>query len=175
MEKAEQFNTYKCWRPYLWTGDLLEWQSDSFIGHAIQYKTGKDVNHTGIVLRFMSFDKERVYTLEALGKGVYPNLVSRRLSNHKGKVFWLQLKPQYETYRPLIAKEALKYIGIKYDYGSLFKQLLSRVSVNADAFFCSELAYKAMEDAGLPINALYAPRPGDFHDLGIFRQRFRIF
>lgn len=169
------FLRYRGWRPHIWTGDLIEWQSDTFLGKLISGFTGKDVNHTGLIIRFSSFDQERVYTLEALAKGVYPNLLSRRLENHKGKVYWLQLKSRYDDYRPLIAREAMKYVGIGYDYKSLFKQALTRVSAEADSFFCSEIAYIALKEAGLPVKMAYAPQPGEFKSLGIFKTRIRIF
>lgn len=166
---------YRGWRPHIWTGDIIEWQSNSFLGKMISEFTGKDVNHTGLIMRFSSFDTERVYTLEALAKGVYPNLLSRRLEEHDGQVYWLQLKSRYDDYRPAIAREAMKYVGIGYDYKSLFKQFLSRVSTEVDSFFCSELAYVALKEAGLPVKMPYAPQPGEFCNLGIFKTRIRIF
>lgn len=177
MNKTQSLR-YRSWRPYIWTGDLIEWQSNTLLGKAISCFTGKDVNHTGLIVRFSSFDTERVYTLEALAKGVYPNLLSRRLENHKGKVYWLQLKSKYDSYRPAIAREAMKYVGTDYDYESLFKQILTRVSAEAESFFCSELAYVALRDAELPVQMPFAPRPGEFYNLGmseIFKSRIQIF
>jgi hypothetical protein len=165
---------YHNWRPHIWTGDLLEWDSETFLGNGIQWFTGKDVNHTGIVIRFTNFDQERVYTLEALAKGVYPNFLSRRLQRHRGRVYWLQLKPEYDHLRPAIAREAMKYVGVGYDYLSLCKQTAMRVSAEASSFFCSELAYQSALEAGLPVKQQFAPRPGDFAALGIYKPRIRI-
>ena len=172
---VDEMALYRSWRPNIWTGDLLEWQSKSALGWLIRKFTGRDVNHTGLVIRFQNFDRERVYTLEALAAGVYPNLISRRLKNHRGKVFWLQLKPKFDCLRPAIAREGMKYVGIKYDYKSLLKQAVSRVSADASTFFCSELAYLVTLEAGLPIEKEYAPRPGGFGSLGIYKKRIRIY
>jgi len=168
------FKTYLRWRPYIWTGDLLEWQSKTALGWLIRKFTGRDVNHTSLVIRFTSFDQERVYNLEALARGVYPNLLSRRLEHHRGKVYWLQLRPGYDSQRVGIAREAMKYVGLKYDYGSLLKQAISRVSAQTDAFFCSELCYQAGVEAGLPIKQEFAPRPGGFGEMDVYRERIRI-
>lgn len=167
---------YRSWRRHIWTGDLLEWDSETILGSGIQWFTGKDVNHTSQVIRYTNFDKERVYNLEALQPGVYPNLLSHRLENFRGRVYWLQLNPEFDQYRPAIAREGMKYVGRKYDYRSLFQQAFSRVSADADAFFCSELCYQAALDAGLPMVAQkFAPRPGDFARMGVYKPRIRIF
>lgn len=166
---------YHTWRPHIWTGDLLEWDSETILGNGIQWFTGRDVNHSGLVIRYTNFDRQRVYTLEALAAGVYPNFLSRRLEHHKGRVYWLQLRPEFDAYRPAIAREAMKYVGIKYDYRSLLQQAVSRVSAQADAFFCSELCYQASLEAGLPIEQEFAPRPGGFGSMGIYKSRIRIF
>ena len=166
---------YRSWRPNIWTADLLEWDSETILGRGIQWFTGRDVNHTSLVVRYLNFDSERVYTLEALAKGVYPNLLSRRLQGHKGRVFWLQLKPEFDELRPAIAREAMKYVGIRYDYGSLLKQIFAKVSAQADALFCSELCYQAGVEAGLPIEQQYAPQPGGFSEMGVYKSRIQIF
>lgn len=166
--------TYNAWRYAIWTGDILEWSSKSALGRLIQWFTGYDVNHTSQVVRFTNFDTERIYNLESLAPGVYPNLLSRRLENHNGHVYWLQLKPEFDYLRPDIAREGLKYVGTKYDYKSLIRQAVARVSSQADTFFCSELVYQAGLDAGLPIEQEYAPRPGDFSKIGIYKPRIQI-
>lgn len=178
---------YYDWRPYIWTGDLLEWDSYTILGNIIQWFTGQDVNHTGIVVRYTNFDTERVYTLEALAKGVYPNLITRRLESFQGRVYWLQLKSRYDAYRPAIAREAMQYVGINYDYGGLFKQAFSRVSMEASAFWCSELCYYALIRAGVLEEKQYksnlltkrkkpaVPYPGEFSDYGIFKKRICIY
>ena len=181
-ETSPQFKVYYSWRPYLWTGDLLEWQSNTVLGCIIRMFTGKDVNHTGLVIRYMNFDTERVYTLEALAKGFYPNLLSKRLARYKGRLYWLQLLPSLDEYRPVIAREAMKYIGTGYDFSSLIKQVLVKVKVSPEFLFCSEGAYISYRDAKVPfkpynpnMDLSQAPQPGNFKKLGIFKERIRIF
>jgi hypothetical protein len=166
---------YHTWRQHIWTGDLLEWSSTTALGWLIRKFTGQDVNHSSLVVRYTSFDQERVYILEAVAFGVYPNFLSRRLEAHKGQVYWLQLVPEYDGLRPDIAREAMKYVGIKYDYRSLIRQAVSRVSAEASAFFCSELCYQAGLEAGLPIKQAYAPRPGEFSCLDVYKPRIQIY
>jgi len=176
MTCPDPLKMYHAWRYAIWTGDLLEWASDTALGHVIRWFTGYDVNHTSMIIRFRNFDQARVYNLEALKPGVYPNLLSRRLKNFRGRVYWLQLKPEFDVYRAAIAREGLKYVGLKYDYRSLLKQAVSRVSAQADAFFCSELCYLANQDAGLPMtDQTYAPQPGEFARLGVYKSKLQIF
>ena len=57
---------------------------------------------------------------------------------------------------------ALAHVGTKYDYNSLFKQIVCRVSVDAKRFFCSEYFAYVWNTAGVPFcPKTMAPRPGD--------------
>ena len=175
MTRAD-LTAYLAIRPEINTGDLLEWGSSTIIGKAIRFVTRKDVNHDSLALRFDRFDGllNRRFCLEALEHGIELNLLSRRLENFKGQVYWYKLKPEYNNKRSAIAGWALKQVGVKYDYGSLFKNLLGRVSTDARRFFCSEYYFMALEAVGI-LKADKAPRPGEFKAFGIHEPRVQIF
>jgi hypothetical protein len=131
------------------TGDMLQWRSNSLLGWAIRLKTQgqrpqyeKDhdinVNHTCMVIRLAEYEGEerRRWTQEALEHGVVLNLLSRRLEQFDGSVYWYRLRPEFN--RTAIGQVALSLIGVPYDYGSILKQLIAKVSVDARNLFCSE-------------------------------------
>lgn len=157
-------------RDEIGTGDLIEWHSKSIIGWAIRMITRNDVNHSSLALKLDYFEglKDRRFVLEALEHGITLNLLSRRLEKFNGKVYWYKLKAENEGKRGMIASWALEQVGKKYDYKSLFLQLLFRVSANARKFFCSEYAYMAYRAAGMLIGMVSkAPRPGEFMKFGL--------
>jgi hypothetical protein len=173
---------YGMMRPYLQTGDVLEWRAEHALGYAIRWFTKRDVNHTGGVYRFTAgltqemYD--RVYTLEALSKGFYPNWLSSGLFNYKGKVYVLPLKTELAWAIPRIASEQWKLIGTPYDFGGLVKNALGYVSEDLRSVFCSEAIASSFRKGGL-IPTDYkdgkALRPGDFADLDCFQDRVRIY
>lgn len=152
------------------TGDLLQWHSDSLIGWAIRSKTRSNINHSGLVLRLQEYEglERRRFTHEALENGIVLNLVSRRLEDFDGEVYWYPLKDEWNEKRQLIGERALAFTGIKYDYSSLFTQLFSKVSANPRKLFCSEMCFLAYGFEGK------APNPGEMLGLGIFKEGTRI-
>lgn len=175
---TNRLDLYLSKRPLMQTGDLLLWKSDTVLGKAIQWFSKSDVNHAGLVLRLSEYDTERVFTLEALAGGIVLRVLSSRLAAHKGECYWCPLKLEYTIpYRQSLGREALLMVGTKYDYGSLFKQALSRVSTNAEKLFCSEFVGLTWKRAGLPVNTAKAPRPGDMEqDFAlVLNERIRIF
>ena len=159
-------DTYFSHRPLMRTGDLLLWKSNSLLGRAIHLFSHSDVNHAGLVLRLSEYDTERVFTLEALAGGIVLRVLSNRLMAHNGSCYWLSLQPDYSfALWKELGREALLMVGTKYDYGSLFKQAVCRVSTKAEKLFCSEFVGLTWKRAGLPIDISKAPRPGDMeHD-----------
>ena len=134
------------------------------------------MNHASLVLRLKHYEelKDRRFLLEALEMGITLRLLSRRLSDYSGEVYWYALLPEFEDKRPLIRNYSLIKVGTPYDYGSLFKQMVARVPSDPKRFFCSEYCYMAYKAAGLPVISEKAPRPGDLPGLGIFKPAVRI-
>lgn len=171
---------YENVRDIIQTGDLLQWRSATALGWLIRkFSKAKD-NHTGGAILFKEYQgkERRRFTLEALEHGYVLNLLSRRLESHKGECYWHALKPEYAMFRVPIGSEMLKFCGLPYDYRSLFKQALGRVSANARSLFCSEAFYLACRDAEMPIPDEWketAPQPGDMTKLGFWDEEgFRI-
>ena len=72
-----------------------------------------------------------------------------------------------------IGSWAYQHVGTKYDYSSLFKQAIGRVSANAHKLFCSEFWFLACKQAGVPLTGK-APRPGDIPKLDVFAKKTKI-
>ena len=165
---------YIQYRKEIATGDLIQFSSFSILGWLIRKFSGY-CNHSSQAIRFAEYQglKQRRYILEALEHGIELSLISRRLEGYKGKVWWHPLKPEYQKYRRKIGALALSRIGIPYDYGSLFKNALGRVSGNANRLFCSEYVYLNCKDVGMPIKTEWqdkSPRPADMLNLGFWDQ-----
>jgi len=168
-------NAYQAFRPHMKSADLLEWRSKSFIGSCIRAKTGKDVNHSCLVLK-LGFDGvcDRRFTLEALGGKFELCLLSRRLNDFTGRVYWHPLKEEHRNSADAVMSWALLQIGTRYDYSSIVASLFGRVSNNAKLLFCSESVFMGYRAAGL-VNGSKAPWPGGFKKYGLHEDRLRIY
>ena len=161
---------YEAVKDQMKTGDLLQWRSNSLIGSLIRWRTGSNVNHSSLVMRFSEYQglDRRRYTTEALEHGTVLNLLSRRLEAFDGECWWLTLKDEWNEKRQAIGESALSLIGIPYDYGSIFRQIFGKVSADARALFCSEYCFVCYGFDGK------APTPADMPGLGIFREAVKI-
>lgn len=160
---------FRC-RKFMQTGDLLLWSSGTVLGWLIRKFSGSHVNHAGMVIQFKEFGglKNRRWTLEYLEHGGEFNLVSERLKRYKGQLWLYRLDPEFNHLREDLAIWAFLNKGKDYDYGSLFKQAIGRVSADAKKFFCSEYYYLALLTHGIVKLQKHAPRPGDLPSLGVF-------
>jgi hypothetical protein len=172
---------YRKQRQKMRTGDRLEWRSDTVIGRLIRLVTRQRVNHTGMVIRFGSLeilkDIDLVCTAEALEDGFHIQRLSRRLDGHRGQVWWHRLKARHLASSPLMGSWALSFAGIEYDFKSLFKQAVARVTASPELLFCSEAIFLVGKKAGLPVSPdiQVAPQPGEDMDrLGWWEKGERI-
>lgn len=160
------------------TGDLLEWRSKSILGFLIRSVTKKNVNHTSLCValdEYLYWKEPHKFILEAVADGIDLNLISEELKTFKGKVFWYPLKSQYDNKRDAIAKWALLQIGKKYDYKSLFKNIIGKVSVDAKKYFCSEFCFDVLRQPHIQIlSGQIAPRPGEFGQYSVFADPVEI-
>ena len=144
------------------SGDVVLWKGRGIISRLI--RIWSEYSHASLVLRLKEFEnlKDRRFLLEALSSGIELRLLSRRLEEYSGEAWWFPLKSIYDRtgVRQEIATWALKQVGIKYDFDSLFRNALGRVSADAKQYFCSEFVYLAYKQAGL-VKRQKAPRPGD--------------
>jgi hypothetical protein len=165
MNDLTVYNTVK---GQMRTGDLLLWRSRSLLGAVIRYFSKATVNHAGLVMRFAEYegDDARRFTTEALEHGIVLNLLSKRLEEYDGEVYWYPLMEAWD--RTVIGERAMEYIGVPYDYHSLFKNAFGKVSADARELFCSEYCFICYGFSGK------APTPGDMPDMGIFKDPVKI-
>lgn len=140
---------YNLYRPEMQTMDLLQWKSPSLVGKIIRWKTHGDVNHSGVVIRLPDIDRERLWTLEATGKGLMMNFLSSKLNNFSGQVWWHPVKPGLQKEARMAVNWMMQRIGTPYDYGGLFKNILGKVSADAAALFCSEAIFLGWQFAAI--------------------------
>jgi hypothetical protein len=169
---------YIRYRDTLKTGDCIQWKTKSVIGWLIRLFSSGDVNHTSLVVNISGYEgiANRKFLLEARGSGVVLTSLSRRLGDHNGSAYILPLKDEFEDKRVNIGNFAFMQVGIKYDYDSLFNQILGKVSADASEYFCSEFVYLAWLNADIPMynpDGL-APRPSDIDSLGIFKEPIQL-
>jgi hypothetical protein len=145
------------------------------LGWLIRQFSQAEVNHAGLVIRFEQYDQDRVYTLEALEPGIVLRALSERLTNHKGKVWWCPLREEHNEARKELGRIALSYVGVKYDYGNLFRQVMARVSVDASRLFCSEYVQLTWQVGGvIPADTATAKQPDELAGQGATNKAERI-
>ncbi len=166
---------YHYFRKRMQTGDLVEWASPTAIGGLIRLFTKKKVNHSSLLLNLDRFAglQNRRFILEALGDGIDLNLMSKRLKEFNGKVYWSALKSKYNYRRDDIASWALDKVGTDYDYRSLFANMWGMVNQDAKKFFCSEFYHMALFAADI-LPGGEAARPGEFAKYMIHEPPMRI-
>ena len=172
----DKLKMYLTCRHILRTGDCILWQSNSIVGWLIRRFSKANVNHASLVISLSEYGNliDRRFLLEALGPGIVLRLLSRRLMKFSGKVWWYPLKDEYNSHRNKIGEWALLQVGVEYDYKSLFKQMIGRVSADVKEFFCSEYCFIGWKKSGISLKGKVAPRPGDIPKLGIFKKPIRI-
>jgi len=152
------------------TGDCFLWAGKSCLGWLIRKFSRAKVNHASLCLRLdIKGLKDRIYLLEAMANGIDFNLMSRRLREYNGCVYWLQLANKYDPIRNGIAAWALPLEGTPYDYHSLFRNAVSRVNADARSFFCSEYVYMAYYRHRI-VPKTKAPTPGGLVNYRIWQR-----
>ena len=139
---------YEAVKDLMKTGDGLGFANTGFISNAIIWKTSGDVDpanpiqlsHFGGLIRAGLYEgtEQRRFTMEAMTKGFYPDILSNYIVNYPGHIYWYPLKDEWEPYRNEIGVQILSMIGIGYDCFGVVKQLVMKVSENARKLWCSE-------------------------------------
>jgi hypothetical protein len=179
-------NLYDTWRYKIKTADIIEFRGNSFVSNTIRKVTDRDVNHTAMVIKPRVgglLPPDRLIILEATSGGVQPAYLSKRIEetikDKNTAVFWIPVKKEFGNVREAIAMAAIDEYMIqkpKYDYLSVFSLLLTKVSVDASKYFCSEYVQKKHVQFGiLPKNTLKkALRPGDFKKFPSYMPRVML-
>lgn len=159
---------YQAVRDLMKTGDLIEFGSDKLVGRIIRLFTRKKVNHTSMICllqNYKTITEPHIYIYEANAiDGTELNLLSKVLEKYKGSARWLRLKAT-DAQREKLSDWLLEHTGIPYDFKSLFKNALGRVSAEISKLFCSEAAFLALRDGARMVTGDKAPIPGTFTEL----------
>ena len=152
-------------RDQMKTGDLLEFRGHSLISRLIEGRTG-EFSHSSLVLRMKEYEgqERRRFTMSAESGGVMLFPLSRYLEEYDGEVTWFPLKDEWDTKRTTIGENALFFSGVKYDFPSLCKQLIVKVSASARKLFCSELCFICWGFTGI------APNPSGLSKLDVYQK-----
>lgn len=161
---------YNAVRDLIKTGDLLLWKSHSLLGVLIRVFSKQATNHAGLAVKLYGHTGPRVFTIEALEKGVRPNFLSSRIEDFDGEVYWYPLCAVWDTFevRREIEARMWNHVGTKYDYPALFTNAIKKVTADDKLLFCSEAAFLELGFNGT------APTPGELPALKIFKDPVRI-
>ena len=133
-------------------GDGLWFRGRGLLSWLIRLATHCDYSHAGLVFCY----RERVYCLEAVGKGVRMTPVSRLLDHYPDGVFYCGLGAADPT-REAALGFGFQQLSLPYDVFGLVRFAFAlifalRRPVNPDQrWFCSELVAAAYRVAGFPL------------------------
>lgn len=125
-------------RSQIKSGDVITWEGKGPVSWLIRRWSHR--SHASMCLDFADKNGDsRRYIIEAWEGEFNMRLLSKRLEGYTGKAFWHQLNPAvFDKHRKSIEYNSLSLLGTKYDYDSLFSNVLGRVSTDAKKLFCSE-------------------------------------
>lgn len=176
---------YQSIRSQIKSGDVITWRGRGPVSWLIQRWTHR--SHASICLDSYNGDGGK-YLIEAWDGEFNIRLLSRRLQGHLGQAFWHRLRPELDQFRGEIETQSLALLGTKYDYQSLFANMMGRVNVNAERLFCSEAichiflktlypellrGYRGSQYANMLIDGV-ALRPGGIARLPLFLDEIEI-
>jgi hypothetical protein len=169
------------------TGDGVGFVNTGFISKAIMWKTHKDVapnnpiqlSHFGGIIRAGKYEgkEERRFTIEAMNEGFYPDILSHVIKDYKGHIYWYPLQDEWDEHRDHLGAEILSMIGIGYDWLSIGKQLVGKVSADARKMFCSEawqIGYQNVAQHLCNDQKGKALTPTGMWKLGVFKQPVKL-
>jgi len=129
----------------------------------IAWKTKSKHTHSAMVLSKNGATGKRLLIAEALNCGPTVNYLSERVEKYDGVVWWFPLRninvKQRNDANIWVWDKVCTQTG--YDYRSLWKQMFSKVSIDAAQLFCSEMVHIAMMEAKILPEALKAFNPGE--------------
>jgi len=171
-------------------GDGISFRGTGFVSDAISFFTSQERTHWGNVGAWVDFNgtQEARLPLYEADQGEY-NLrsLSKKLLFYEGSAYWHQLKPEFDGYRVSMHRKMWDLVGVKYDYKSLFANILGRQPTDEKELFCSEaggvIALEIAHEALLPLidNEYLAAlmdgqalRPGGMALLPVFKPEVRL-
>jgi hypothetical protein len=163
-------SAYEAVKDQMKTGDMILWSHNSLIGKLIEGFSHANVSHASLVIRLQEYEglERRRFHMEATGKGVYPNLLSRALAHYDGEAWWYPLKDEWDSSRQAIGEKAFQWLGVDYDFEGTLRNAWEKVKADPTKLFCSEYVFLCYGLSGL------APTPGNLPGLGLFKEPVQI-
>lgn len=149
MSKLTRYQQY---RAKIKPGDLISFaKHPSLISKIIAWRTGSKHTHSAIVIDLLEITGQRLIVIESLEGGPVPRYLSKRVTDYEGEIWHFPLKFVAQAQRDKAVQFTWEQslTGIKYDYLSIVRQILRKVSTDASKLFCSELVQMAWEYAGI--------------------------
>ena len=175
-------------REKLQAGDLLQWRSETPLGWAIRFarkvRTAigalwhlkwvwpeiRDNHSSWVVKEPYHQDTSRRYHCESVSRGLTLRILSDRLMEHKGKVWWHPLLAGHSHARDCMSRWGYDNQDLGYDFLSIFKQIYRGVKVGTSRVFCSESVCAVVRDCGLTENKKALP-PDMMLGLGLWQKK----
>lgn len=121
--------------------------SPDLISRLISWKTKSKYTHCAIVMSKMSSAGERLVIIEAVEHGLRPVYLSKRIQEYNGHIWHFPIKEATLEQRikanDWVWDRTLE--ATKYDYHSLLKLAVSKVSTDYRKLICSETCQIALE------------------------------
>ncbi len=152
------------------TGDMLCFRGKGPLSWIIRVLTRSFYSHAGLVYWHESWDRPRLYCVEAVGKGVRLILMSELEKRYKGGFDYFSVDHADAVAKQKAVGFCFEQLGKPYDIPGLWRFfaaiVLGRVEQarQDDYWFCSELVAAAYHSQGKPL----APRTPEYtspHDL----------
>lgn len=161
---------YNQHRKWMKTGDMLLWANQTPLGMTIRHFSKADVNHASNIAVLKGYDEPRIFTVEALEKGVVVNYLSSVLADYNGEVWWYPLNDtwDFDEFRAYVERNMFRHVGTPYDYVSLLRNAVRHVQADDRRLFCSEAVFLEYGFTGI------APTPGEMPALGIHKAPVKI-
>lgn len=128
-------------RDQMGVGDGISFQGEGFISDAISFFTSQERTHWGNVGAWVTFNftQDPRLPLYEADQGEYNiRSLSKKLMYYSGKAYWHPLRSEFDGYRDAMHRKMWDMVGIKYDYRSLFANILGRQPTDESELFCSE-------------------------------------
>lgn len=147
-------SAYQDLRGRILPGDLTAWRGSGPVSGIIAAKIpngAPDVTHVAGVVHGPPQCPRRII-VEAHDGEVNVRILSARLKDYSGSVWWYPLREEFAPFRDSISRAYWELLGVPYDYRGLLRNAVCYVDQDQRALFCSELVCIAI--TRIPIHAM---------------------
>jgi len=120
------------------TGDLLLWHTYCLESQIIELKNNTSIkcSHSSVTLRLEGLRTDWLFDYGSLENGFEPHLLSKRLADHDGRVYWFPLKDSSKIAD--IEEQIRKYDGTPYGWKDLVAMAFYSPDKEPSEMICSE-------------------------------------